>query len=566
MTSALKTIPAAFVVSLGLAAPANGKERVDTYLVPDATGGAPILLKSVGDWHKEKSVRAAVVKSGVLIAKEQKVPGTRHHQALKGDAVYLRGITDVKGKEVLPRAYRMAVPISSRTALVRRMDEIYGFVDLKTREFRALPPAASFKTFPFGSKAPMRLVLGTRQSDGTYSYCVVGATGNCDAKITKVDGSATSNRLESSIHGFADNFVVRHREGDRTWSASYRWDQTVVASALPPVTVVQRYDRDTNSIRFNSLLFELPLPPRRFGTVLTKLYWPIDDSASPAAMPGDFVGMFPFDPIRTDSKHVEAWEGFVVIRLINGEERYWIGDRIQRGSEVIYTPEVLAKMSHALVGPFTDVWIEGGGIDARGDIPDRFYRLAVRRGGTGNAAQWVSAERLDPTVPLMTRLREAQTSTLTVSDPVLATHLQLGADARRRDAALAAYKAQTDQRGKILSDLRALPQTFVSAPGSCYPFYAHAKTQVGHEPGLFMRAYDANPTEACRLVPESIYASMERAGLIRSGGTASKLPEKTFAEKVADWNRDIESRGKAKELERATTGRTCVTVVHVRYC
>jgi len=114
----------------------------------------------------------------------------------------------------------MAVPISSRTALVRRMDEIYGFVDLKTREFRALPPAASFKTFPFGSKAPMRLVLGTRQSDGTYSYCVVGATGNCDAKITKVDGSATSNRLESSIHGFADNFVVRHREGDRTWSAS----------------------------------------------------------------------------------------------------------------------------------------------------------------------------------------------------------------------------------------------------------------------------------------------------------------------------------------------------------
>lgn len=42
--------------------------------------------------------------------------------------------------------------------------------------------------------------------------------------------------------------------------------------------------------------------------------------------------------------------------------------------------------------------------------------------------------------------------------------------------------------------------------------------------------------------------------------------KRPFAEKVADWNRDIESRGKAKELERATTGRTCVTVVHVRYC
>lgn len=38
MASALKTIPAAVAVSLGLAAPANGKERVDSYLVPDATG------------------------------------------------------------------------------------------------------------------------------------------------------------------------------------------------------------------------------------------------------------------------------------------------------------------------------------------------------------------------------------------------------------------------------------------------------------------------------------------------------------------------------------------------
>src|SRR3546814_7428667 len=90
---------------------------------------------------------------------------------------------------------------------------------------------------------------------------------------------------------------------------------------------------------------------------------------------------------------------------------------------------------------------------------------------------------------------------------------------------------------------------------------AHAKTSLGHEPGLFVRAYDTNPTEACRFVPESIYAGMERAGLVRSGGTASKPPEKTFAEKVADWNRDIESRGKAKELERSTTGRTCVTEI-----
>lgn len=562
-----RTVLAAATLILGFATPAFAKERVDRYLVPDAAGGAPIQLSTVGDWYKEQKVRSAVIKSGVPIPKGEKAPGASYLSTLKADAVYVQGIVDAKEKEVLPRAYTLAVPISTRTALVRRKDDQYGFVDLKTRVFRPLPPNTNFTAYPFGIRHPLRLVMGNLQPDGTYSHCVVDPMGGCDKKITQVDGRASGQDFQSSVFAFPDKLIVRHRSGKRTWSASYRWDQTIIASPLPPIMPVQRFDQEKGKIRFNSVLFELPMPERRFGTVNTKLYWPMDEAGEPADMPDDFVGMFPFQPVRWETEHIGAWEGYVVIRMINGQEQFFIGDRVKVGTDEHYAPDMLAVFSRLLAGPFADVWINGGG--ESGDIADvsAIQTLALRKAGTSGAPQWVSAERLDPTVPLMKRLAEAQASALTTTDPALATRIQFDADARRRDAAFAAFKAESAKRDKALADLRAIPRTFTAAPGSCYPFYDYAKTTaLGMEPGIFVRAYDTNPTEACRFVPESLYVSMERAELVRSGGTADEPPKKTFAQQVDEWNKELERQADARDLERATTGRTCVKVVHVLYC
>lgn len=563
------------LATLAAAPPASAQERRVEHFVPDARGGTPIYLVSIRNRKKVSETRPLIAKSGVDIPRNQKLTGTYFESTQKADVVDAHAIVDLSGKIVLPYAYLDAFPVSSRIVFVKRFDSSLGFVDLETREFREIPRDSQYTWFSWQSDSARtqrfsRLLVGNRAADGSYSYCAVDRSGKCDQTITQVDGSASGEIIDRSIFAYFDKFIVRHRDGDRVWSATYRWDQSKLGSDLPPIMPVLRYNRPVNKFEFLSVLFELPHERRRIGTIDTALYWPIDAKGNPAEMPEDFVGMFPFNRQLKYTTHMGAWEGYVVVRMIDGQEQYFIGREVQTPDGKSQRPEMLAKYSDKLLGPIPDLWLTSEGEDATAYDRPLTTDMAFRLPGAPESAAWFAGSPQSGGSPIDTWYQQFKNSGVLASDPATAIFLQNQSTERflnRMATQRAELEAEQRRRREIASALSSVRARFQSSRASCNDFYVYAKSLRGnYEADTFREAYELNPGSACRNVPESLYAGMEAAGMLRSGGSADQPPTQTFAQKVDEWNRQIQSSNDARRLERATTGRNCVTVVHVRYC
>lgn len=539
------------IAALGLASPAAA--QFDTsfqFLAADSAGGAPHTYEYVKRKVDASKARGPVKKTGVVVAKGQDIPGT--FQSRKSSFLILTGISDARGRTVLPVAYNYAIMLSERVALVRRVDGVTGLLDIKTKALKPIAEDVLWQTAVQGMDAPARLLMGEKQANGLYSYCIVSPLGECGPRISDIAAPASGNAYNTGVVFYPEFLIANHVDAIGRYSATYDWNGETVVERAPPFLPLMRA-KDGGGFAFNSILFELPLPTRRIGGISTKLYWPMDNDGRMAEMPDDFVGMYPFD--RSDAEFSKGvWSGMVVLRRTNGTEQLYLGNRVAVNGRDYHDPYSLASNSALLHGPYLDIWFNTSRPDWNSS-----YDVALLKPDTG---KWVPAIGVGSTYKINDILSRAGRSKISADDPRLAIDLQLQANKQITDQ-WAAESRRRYERGKdALARLVKLPQTFQADRNSCGIFYGHAKGNSNPDWVLFTRAYDNLYDTACKHVPRSIYADMQARGFI-SPYTPPANSAPSFSDTMDAWMDEMKRR--KRENESGSSRYRCFTYVNT-YC
>ena len=479
---------------------------------------------------------ALLTAAGIAPAQAQMITGSAHprfvvrdaaggppvEMEVKNDKGGLQRLEDARGKTILPAIYMTVKPLSTTTAIVRRKDRVWGFVDLQTKAFRQIPSWQRFIYHNFNGRYPAILLYGGFKGDHE-SFCFIKADGMCGTRIERISPEVIPGQPNSGLFFVGDKVLVNQvDESGRRYSSTLSWNGDVLLNNAPPVVgvpTVKSTSDQPDSIA--AVIYDLGPSKLALGDFQTNLDWPVDAEGKPAAPRGYFKGMFPvFMQHPKNSLQRRAFKGYALVYELDDARLY------------SFAPDE-TDAAKVLMGINIPQWLDLHFEKAEESSTSIVYALAGQRLNGNKPGIWLSL--FEPGTPdsMQFRLSKVAKATEGFASPDLAIRASIATNDEARLAVQRLNQAKQEERNARLASMQAQPNTMYADDALCVDARQFAFNRTDAASRRFLADYSTVGYDACRYMPRSIYNAMVQAGVYASRQNPANR-EKSFAELMAE--------------------------------